>query len=255
MKCKKCGAEIPSNAKYCDICGAKVVRQTYRQRAAEDSRAREKARKKQRLTRVVIAAAAVIAVCAFWRIIVPVDIHRDPNLYLRGNRVTAEEYGKLSEGMTYKQVRKIIGRGALKTSLGTRSIGATYYVWPGEYIDRKLQFEASVTVDIDHSTKKVAKITEQNVIDGEEIHANLTSGRKAMTERTEDELDSGIKKGMSYGQVAGFLGIDGLLCESSSDSDGEFTRVYEWYYYNWIGDKAEIHISFKNGKADYIYIG
>ena len=252
MKCKKCGAELPVSAKYCDICGTKVIRETYEQRAARETQERAKAKKKRRIRRIVIGAGVLILVVVAWNLLWTKSINLDPDLYSKSNRVSAEEYAKLTKGLTYKQVKDELGKGYKDGVFGNAFWGYTSYVWPGEYIDKGLLY-AEVNVFIDTNTKKCDQYSERNVIDGKEIYENLSNGKKAMTKKKKEDIEA-IKPGTSYEQVVDLLGIEGILIESESNSDGNVEKTYTWHYYDEYYYKQEATIYFDKGKVRDVYV-
>ena len=253
MKCKKCGAELPAGAKFCDICGTKIVRETYEQRAAREAGERNRARKKRMIIRAAIGAGILVLLFILWHVFWYNDIPHDPNIYRMSNKVSAEQYAKISEGLTYEQVKEELGKGAKYTSFGNVSNGFTSYVWPGEYIDKSLLY-AEVTVYIDHGTNKVDQYSERNVIDGKEIYENLTKERKSMTKKKKEEIEATIKPGMTYEQVVDFLGTGGILKESESNSDGNEQKTYDWTYYDENYYKTDFTIYFNKGKVRELYM-
>lgn len=253
MKCKKCGAELPAHVKYCDICGTRIHRETYEQRAARETRERAKAKKTRFIRRIVIAACALILAIVAWSLFWVKDIYFDPDLYHKSNRVSAEEYAKISKGLTYKQIKDELGKGYKDGVFGNAFWGYTSYVWPGEYIDKGLLY-SEVKVFIDTKTKKCDHYSERNVVDGEEIYENLSKDKKSMTKKKKEEIKAAVKPGMTYEQVTDFLGTKGILKESSSNSDGNVEKTYDWTYYDEYYYKSDFTIFFDKGRVRDITI-
>ena len=252
MKCKKCGAQLPVSAKYCDICGTKVIRETYEQRAARETQERAKATKRRKIRRIVIVACILALAISAWALLWPKNIDFNPDLYSKSNKVSAEQYAKISKGMTYKQIRDELGRGYNDGSFGNAFWGSKYYIWPGEYIDKGLLY-SEVRVFIDKENKKCDHLSERNVIDGEEIFENLSNDRKAMTKKKKEDIEA-IKPGTTYEQVVDLLGIEGVLVESESNSEGNVEKTYKWHYYDEYYYKQEATIYFDKGKVRDVYV-
>ena len=253
MKCSKCGSELIPGAQFCDICGATVVNETYEEREAREAEERAYDKKKRIIKAVVIAVVAIVALYKILQLIWPADIFYDPDLYGKLNRVTAEEYLTLSEGLSFNQVRRRLGRGYKYSRYGNVFIGGEHtYVWPGKYIERRLMY-SEVMIRFDNRTNKVTAYSENNVIDGKEIYENLSNGRKAITKRTKEEIGA-LRDGQTYEEIAAFLGIEGILINSKSSSDGNDEKTYEWHYYGDDYDKAKITMTFFKGKASDIQI-
>ncbi len=252
MKCKKCGADLPAHAKYCDICGTKILRETYEQRAARETQERAKAKKRRFIRRIVIAACVLILAVVAWNMFWVKDLYFEPDIYHKSNRVSAEEYANISEGLTYEQIKDELGKGYKDGVFGNAFWGYTSYVWPGEYIDKGLLY-SEVNVFIDTKTKKCDHFSERNVIDGEEIYENLSKEKKAKTKKTKAEIEAAVKPGMSYEQVVAFLGVEGILKDSSSNSDGNLEKTYDWTYNDEYYD-SDFTIYFDKGKVRDLYI-
>lgn len=253
MKCKKCGAKLPDEAKFCDICGAAVIRETYEERDARETKEREADRKKRIIKRIAIAAGIVVVLIIMWELLFPKDAYYDPNLYGKMNRVSAEEYSRLSVGLSFKQVRSLLGRGYKYSKYGNVVIGGEYtYVWPGEYIEERLM-DSEVKVIFNNRSHKVSTFSEHNVIDGKEIYENLSNGRRALSRRTREDIES-IQEGMSYEELVNFMGMDGILVDSASNSDGSEEKEYVWHLYDDNYEKCKMTAHFFKGKLSGISI-
>ena len=75
-----------------------------------------------------------------------------------------------------------------------------------------------------------------------------------MTKKKKAEIEAAIKPGMTYEQVVDFLGVEGILKESSSNSDGNLEKTYDWTYYDEDYYKSDFTIYFDKGKVRDIYI-
>ena len=253
MKCKKCGAKLPDDAKFCDICGTSVIRETYEERDARETKERETDRKRRIIRRLATAACIVAILFVMWELLFPKDENYNPNLYAKMNRVSAEEYSKLSVGFTFKQVKSLLGRGYKYSKYGNVVVGGEYtYIWPGEYIEERLM-DSEVKVKFNNRNHKVSTFSEHNVTDGREIYENLKNGRKALSKRTREDIES-IKDGISYEELARFMGVDGILVDSASNSDGSEEKEYIWHFYDSDYAKTKVTARFFKGKLSEISI-
>lgn len=253
MKCEKCGTELPYGAKYCDICGAAVKRETYEERDAREAKERETDRKRRRVKRIASLMVIVAVIIAAWNILLPKDKNYNPDLYTKLNRVSAENYSKLSEGLKPMQVWALLGKGYKYGEYGNKVVGGeSTYIWPGEYIEDRLMY-SEVKVIFDNRSSKVSGFSENNVIDGKEIYANLKNGRKAISRRTKEDIDS-IQKDQSYEEFASFMGIDGILIDSKSNSDGSVEKEYVWHFYGEDYGKTKVTAHFFKGRLSEMVV-
>lgn len=252
MKCEKCGAELPANAKFCDLCGAKVFRETYEERAAREAAEREKEHRKKLTRKITVASVLLILIAAAWSLFWPRDRHYAPDIYSLKDPVTAEEYGMLYKGMTYKQVTDTIGKGARESRWGNVLSGFDIYIWPGEFLDKGVLY-SEVSVYIDRRSKKVDMFSESNVVNGKEIHDNLSGSKKAVTRRTREEIEA-MESGLTYQDVADFMGAEGILTESESNSNGNNEKTYVWYIYDEYGSSTGVYVNLSKNKVSDINI-
>lgn len=248
MKCEKCGAALPVNAKFCDQCGAKIYRETYKERTAREAREREKARKKKLAAKISAAVVMLILIISVWNIFIPHNREYDPDLYSIKNSVTAAEYGRLSEGMTYDQITDIIGEGAKASSWGTPFDGFVIYQWPGEYLEEGGLY-SDLKIYVDRTTKKADLMSEINIVDGEVVRDNLAETKKAVSERTAEDVRINIGYGATYREVADFMGIDGLLTNSESNSRGNDNKTFTWNVDDGYDSTTKVDIHFENNKV------
>ena len=140
MKCKKCGAELPIDVKFCDICGCPVERETYKQREKRDAEKRKKVKRRAFVIVPLVLICLSLIGYKLWDMFWLKTIYLDRG-YSMITRVSVDEYKKVEIGMTYKEVCKIVGgRGKLESIVGTSKAGMRSYMWGGEYADKKNNF-------------------------------------------------------------------------------------------------------------------
>ena len=240
MKCKKCGAELPIDVKFCDVCGCPIERETYKQREKKDAEKRKKVKRRAFIIVPIVLICLSLVGYKLW------DMFWLKNIYLdRGysmiTRVSVDEYKKVELGMTYKEVCKIVGgRGKLESIVGTSKAGMRSYMWGGEYADKKNNFYSEMSVRIDNNSKKIDSIHEYNLLDAEEILANHNNNTEIQYKKY-----AKIEIGMTLKEVENLLGAKGVLQYSSSTKkSNKLTTRKE---YRWVGpDNQEIIVDFEN---------
>ena len=232
IRCRICGQELPADAAFCDRCGAPVPA---KKKAVqhEEAPAGRGSRKK------AVIAAAVIIIAAAAVIIVSAAVHiKDRNddrdyessedrVFSMSSRITPEMYEQLEFGMTYDEVVGLFGEE------GTEEYHDRRYVWPGEYFDAEAgssYYYSQPRVTLEFSdNKRLIEIKEYKVLDGREIYEAEQEGRTSHVSVNEDILAS-MRNRMSYSEIAGILGAEGVLKESESDRSGYQMKEYEWKY-------------------------
>jgi len=241
MKCKKCGAELPIDVKFCDVCGCPVERETYKQREKKD------AEKRKKVKRRAFVIVPLVLICLFligyklWDVFWFKNIQLNRNYGMMTTRATVDEYNKLELGMSYRDACKIIGgRGRLESWVGTANSGMKSYVWAGEHADSKNSFYSNVSVTVDTQSKKIDSIHEYNLIDAEEVLANHNNDTEIQYKKY-----AKIDVGMTLKEVEDLLGNKGVLHHSgSTKTDNKQTTRKE---YRWVGpDNQEIIVDFEN---------
>lgn len=240
MKCKKCGAELPIDVKFCDICGCPVERETYKQRKKKDAEKRKKVKHRAFVIVPIVLICLSLVGYKLWDMFWLKNIHLDRG-YSMITRVSVDEYKKVELGMTYKEVCKIVGgRGKLESIVGTSKAGMRRYMWGGEYADKKNNFYSEMSVRIDNNSKKIDSIDEYNLLDAEEILANHNNDTEIQYKKY-----AKIDVGMTLKEVEDLLGNKGVLHHSgSTKTDNKQTTRKE---YRWVGpDNQEIIVDFEN---------
>ena len=286
--CKKCGAEIPKSAAYCDICGELCSKRlevrtfSEAEKSGKGKPVREKSAKSKERRKVIFRRILCGIGIAFGLLIVVavVEQHISEVRYEKRMQrhdltgwetvITPEAYGQLDIGMTYEEVRDIVGGDGKVTDEDDYSI---IYAWPGEYYSEQhkclvsVEFEKDRYADDGISPPVVDAIDEESVVNGKEIYE---TDRKIEDSRYSDidtpvvtkEQVLKLNEGMSYEQVCGIFGGEGELCRSTTWKYA--TRVTEYREYVWKcrynGRDDYYDQRFENGilkdlyewKADYI---
>ena len=245
MKCRYCGTELPSSAKFCDHCGKPVMK---RKALTIDNG------KSAMIRRAIIA---FLILCAIIFLLISGVVHflnslsydytDDPAGQSRALQrlsigITSEMVSKIDYGMTYDDVVDIIGEDGVITyadSLGTER------TWLGEYSGKLGSLESTLRIVFDSDTGKAEWIEEKNITDGAEIYENLTTYKESRTELTKKEIDA-IPDMASYDVVCETMGGPGVLCSSTRDTEKTY-RYYCWRYLD--GDTyRDVKLLFVNGR-------
>ena len=241
MNCKYCGTELPATAKYCDVCGAKVERET-------GTRVKKKALKRKFSWKLAILPAMAV----IFLIGAAIASHTNSGYYSyqdeaekfqkMSSRVTVTVFDKIEKGMTYNDVVKIIGEDGIKSYHGT---GFTEYSWPGEYYGKIDSLDPKLILAFDDDTDTVENIEEINIVDGKEIYENEKSHREAKTSLSEEEIQN-IPEAASYETVCEIMGCEGVLV-TSMQSYGSVHKSYCWRYLD-DNQYKEAYLSFTNDR-------
>lgn len=138
--------------------------------------------------------------------------------------IDAKKFKQIKEGMTYKQVVKLIGsEGEEQSTSSYGGITASTYAWESDNWG---------TAVVMFENKKVVSKAQYGV--GESTDVTIT---KAAYKK--------IKPGMTYQDVVKIVGGEGELT-SSSKVAGYTTKTYTWYGSD-LGSNAEV--TFQNGKV------
>ena len=265
-KCSNCGAEIPKDAAYCDICGALCSKRLIARPPEEKKRIEKRRAGIKRAVKIVLAVAggcfAALIVVALISGYVSEKRYekREKARDLTGWEVTVtpEEFSKLDIGMTYEEIVRIIGG---EGKVVEDSDYVTSYMWPGEhYINPDFGY---LTVDFyNHSDTGSERLTadyieECDILDGSEtyetyrkIYGNEHSAIDAPVV-TKDQV-SKVGEGMSYEKVSELLG-EGKMCSSSTRIDAYGSDRYTDYAWRckMSGQDSEFELHFENGILKY----
>ncbi len=228
VKCKKCGHELPPDAQFCDNCGERVAPVKKEQPAPKAAAGREHAK-------AIAAAAGVLAVLllitAFVFISNRIGPDRDEDgtetveeqLAKMSSRVTPELYEQLDFGMSYDEVRDLIGEEGTMRYEGR-------YIWPGEYFDDADYVYDAPRIELEFSdSMKLIGIREYDVLLGKEIYEAKKEGRESRVS-VNGETFASMRNRMSYREIADILGAEGVLQQAESDKSGFDMKTYEWKY-------------------------
>ena len=250
-KCKKCGADIPVNAVYCDICGEAVSRR--REKKQEKAKAKTVRRRapKQKSFKDYMAmiGTAVVVVVVIITIIGLIGGYISELEYKQYQKridlsdweetITPEEFEKIKIGMTYEEVKEAVGGdGKL---IGDEKYWIEYR-WPGEYyVDPyqgcvEVRFDTHTYGDLKGTPPTVESIQEKEVVHGKETFETA----KLMKDYDYSDLGteyvtrsqlSKIEAGMTYEQVCEVLETEGRHYRSScrkTESRTDQRDEYVW---------------------------
>ena len=219
MVCKNCGSEIPASAKFCDVCGTPVVREVGTRVKKEKVRVNWK---------LLVPIFGLIALLVVGPLMISRSVQQEyeqeHTQQTVSARVTPDQFNQIEKGMSYSQVKAIVGSEGVKTYHDGRIIE---YTWPGEYHD-KIEMDPKLRITFDKSTGQAETIEEVNILDGAEIYENERTNKEAVTKLTKKELGT-IPGEASYEIVCEMLGCEGVITYSMSSTDGTY-KVYEWRY-------------------------
>ena len=280
MKCKNCGAELPDNSKYCDICGEIceqwVAQEDRKNKKEESRRALGTAKKGCRLIAIVIAGvfALLLVISAITVTIERVEYKLDEKNHFYDRDLTGwktvaspEVLEKIDIGMTYEEVRDIVGgEGKLtEEDLYPNSYYCTYS-WPGEYYAGDYHGRLDVRFssyshdgDPKAITPTANHILEDGIVDGEEIHGTQEiheayDWEKLDTVLVKKKQFKKISEGMNYEQVCEIFGGPGKLARSSlSIFENETYTSKEYYWKAKCGDMyTYVYLDFDDGIIKYL---
>ena len=264
MKCKHCGANLPSDAKFCDICGTPIKRQSFAEKESINAKKRKQSAKMQKIGLLAAAAGVVLLIVTLWYLFYPKVIQFDPNLYNMKVKVSEEELEQIEIGMTYDEICDIVGgRGKLEEIFGGAINGAKTYAWAGEAMDKQFLY-SSLQVSFDNRTKKADWIKARSIKNSDKIYTGYDTSTAGKT-IIEDVKNPPIKDGMTYEEVVKALGREGLLLETDVIKDLMKDDVYEehrhWYlqtkevddldwedFDNYENFSNSLYLWFENGK-------
>lgn len=245
MKCRYCGTELPSSAKFCDHCGKPV---TKREKLTIDDG------KSATIRRAIIA---FLILCAIIFLLISGIVHvahnirynytDDPVGQSRALQrlsigVTSEMVSSIDCGMAYDDVIDIIGEEGVITYMDEASMELT---WLGEYSGKLGELPSTLRVVFDSETDEVIWVEEKNIIDGAEIYDNMKNYKESRTELTEKEIDA-IPDMASYDVVCETMGGPGVLYSSTRDTE----RTYQYYCWRYLDGDAyrDAKLLFVNGR-------
>jgi hypothetical protein len=144
-------------------------------------------------------------------------------------KYTLIKFMNIQMGMSYDQVKQILGDGVKDTNALDASPIQQYYIWENN----------------DGSSIRVTFVSNRAIYKEQD---NLDNSFKFNI--TKKQFDK-IQRGMTYSQVKEILLVDGQLIKQygSWQTNNTGSELYEWYNIN----KSYISILFKNGKVSSRY--
>lgn len=134
MFCQKCGKEIKDDAKFCEGCGTPVnsVNETV-------NKVKQQPKKKKGLSGCFITILVFIVIIAIGIIAASVQnegIQRAVSgVNNESEYITLEEYNKIENGMTYDEVKNIVGSAGTETATSSGyGVTITMVTWYGNGI-------------------------------------------------------------------------------------------------------------------------
>ena len=186
------------------------------------------------------------------------DTGYDVDLSKMTVKVSSEDFRKISIGMTYREVCRLLGgKGAVCRKSGSVTDGLTYYTWPGELNDEKVM-SSYVTIAFNNESGRAEMIREVNILDGQKVRENKISKKAAVIDKSESEVRNAVTEGMTYKDAVSALGSEGVLTYSDSVIDvytgRTISRKYRWEcrFDNGISGQS-ITVDFSDDKAEFIY--
>lgn len=245
IKCEKCGTLIPKDAKFCDVCGAPCA-------APEHKAFRRKGV-------IMLIVAAVIALLIASIVMSTVKKREDEMQDFRERNsladvkdtITPEEYQSIALGTPMREAIEIIGG-----SLGKHTYGNfASWKWPGEYYSDETHFDSYAQLGFGGEESKLMEKEEHNIIDQEQVQLFRNLGEEyekieSPTVKLRQILR--VEEGMSYNEVTGMMGGEGMLADSLSYEsviDGvTIIKRYVWKCKK-KGNYTYVMISFENGNV------
>lgn len=275
-KCKSCGADIPSTASYCDICGAPASRDVERQiKAREKSRARYRRNTGKKGWQSFFAKIGIVVTAIFIisfigsairnRIEYKRYLEEEERRDLSGweETVTPEEYEKLKIGMSYEEARDVIGG---EGKLIRESKTGITYAWPGEYYMDKnhgmldLDFYKDNYGSGKDKAPELSTIEENEILDGAECYET----NKLVESENYSQLDAPtvnkkqvqkLEERMTYEEVCEILGGEGKLRRSRSYNYSTSKHSYKTYVWKCRRFEQDdiLELEFDNDIMPYLY--
>jgi len=229
-RCRKCNAELPDDAKFCDICG-------------EPCASPEQRRFEMKKGIIIVVIIAVFMGARLYINIKANRILKNDSLMDVEATVTAEEYDRLNIGMKRDKVIRIIGGPGKADDYSER--------WPGIYYDNDKydRYDSCVELKFNDNGELHQK-REHSITDAEELEAvkqimASSPGDIDAPLVTREQLVK-VEEGMTLDEVSAVLGGNGVL-SSTSSSETYYGYEKELSTYVW---RCRRH-----GKDDYIEIG
>ena len=233
-KCENCGAFVPRDAVYCDVCGEVVSKRRAKKQEKAEAPKGKFGRPKTFKEFLMLAGMSLLMMVAILFVIGIIAGVVDEAKYKEYERkrdlsdweetITPEEFEKLEMGMTYDEVKEVIGG---EGKMIEKEKYWHTYRWPGEYyVDRysgyvELRFDTNTYGTNKGKPPMLEEIDEREVVHGEETHdtyKKIEEGKYSAIDTeyvTRAQLEK-IEQGMNYEQVCEAIGTEGRHYRSST---------------------------------------
>lgn len=233
-RCENCGAFVPRDAVYCDVCGEVVSKRRAKKQEKAEAPKGKFGRPKTFKEFMMLAGMSFVMMIAILIVIGIIsgavdeakyrDYEKKRDLSDWEETVTPEEFEKLEMGMTYEEVKEIIGG---EGKMIEKEKYWHTYRWPGEYyVDMyfgyvELRFDTNTYGVNKGKPPMLEEIDEREIVHGAECHdtyIKMQDGKYSElgTEYvTRAQLEK-IEAGMSYEQVCEAIGAEGKHYRSST---------------------------------------
>lgn len=243
-KCDSCGAEIPWDAVYCDVCGTPVAKKVRKDRDEDEGRFRRPKTFKEFMSLVGMCLVMIVGLLILIGVISGYASELRYREYERRRdlsdwevTVTEEECQKVKVDMTYDEVKEAIGGdGKL---IEDEKYWITYR-WPGEYyVDShagylEVEFDKHIYGELKGSDPSAESITEHEIMGGKEASETI----KLINDSRYSEIGTEyvtraqlmqLRQGMTYEEACEVLGTEGKLYRSYSHTTKSRTDLYAEY--------------------------
>ncbi len=233
-KCENCGTFVPRDAVYCDVCGEVVSKRRARKQEKAEAPKGKFGRPKTFKEFMMLAGMSFVMMIAILIVIGIISGAADEARYREYERkrdlsgweetVTPEEFEKIEIGMTYEEVKEVIGGDG--KMIEKEKYWHTYR-WPGDYyVDKnfgylELRFDTNTYGVNEGKPPMLEEIDEREIVHGADCHdtyIKLQDGKYSELDTeyvTRAQLEK-IEAGMSYEQVCEAIGAEGKHYRSST---------------------------------------
>lgn len=245
IKCKKCGALLPRDAKYCDACGEPCT-----------SPEQKSFKKKSIIIMLVVVLIALLVALTVATQVRKKDNEmeefRDRNSMADvKHKITAEEYQSLTLGTTMKDALEMLD------GLGEHTYRSyASWMWPGKYYNDEFPYDSYAILSFGGEDSKLLEKEEWNIINEEQFQyfRNLSENEYEKIESPTVKLKQimRVEEGMPYHEVASLMGGNGMLVRSMSrESVHDGTKKIERFVWKCKknGKYTYVMISFENGNV------
>ena len=260
-RCKNCGAQLPGNASYCDVCGTPCSDTIPVEKHAKKVHNKAVRKKATKGCLIFFAVAFVLLLGVSF---IAFQFHELRNEYYGEgdpstweNYVSAEQFEKIKFGMTYEEVSEILGEGVLEASYD----GGDYliYFWPGENRMDGERYSDTLKADLEitYTNGEMSGLEERNIVRGEEVKAAFEAGTDIDAPLVTKSMTHKLEEDMSFDTVCHLLGGKGVLIEERHICYGSTVYSYETYAWRCTdnGIPNIFEVEFTDGKVYYFYNG